>query len=310
MDIRRLEYFVTIVNAGTITRAAEMLYLAQPALSQHVASLENDFGHQLLVRSRKGVEPTAAGQVVYRYALDVLRLESTVREELDTDSDSPSGTVVIGIATYTIGSMLMVPILQAIRSRYPRIVIRLVETLTVVHSQAIRMGQLDAALIFDPGPVKGVSFSRVSDDELCLVTPAAMPLPDATSEEVPLAALAPLQFLLPPRSHTLRRLLESAFRQNGMELDVVVELEHMRPLGEAISLGLGVTVLPRPAAEAMFTADEFAIRRIVEPTIMSAFAVATRDEEVRSPAIVAVTEVLHEFVTMGSAHAGGQFRAR
>jgi hypothetical protein len=60
----------------------------------------------------------------------------------------------------------------------------------------------------------------------------------------------------------------------------------------------------------MFTADEFAIRRIVEPTIMSAFAVATRDEEVRSPAIVAVTEVLHEFVTMGSAHAGGQFRAR
>lgn len=306
MDIRRLEYFVTIVNAGTITRAAEMLYLAQPALSQHVTSLENEFGHQLLVRSRKGVEPTAAGQVVYRYALDVLRLESTVREQLDADSDTPSGTVIIGLATFSIGSMLMVPILQAIRSRYPRIVIRLVETLTVVHSQAIRMGQLDAALIFYPGPVKGVSFSRVSHDELCLVTPAEMTLPGATSEDVPLKTMADLQFLLPPRSHTLRRLLESAFRQNGLELDVVVELEHMRPLGEAISLGLGVTVLPRPAAEAMFTADEFTIRRIVEPTIMSSFTVAMRDEAVHSPALEAVVEVLHEFVTEGSTPPAGQ----
>ncbi|NYG97671.1 LysR family nitrogen assimilation transcriptional regulator [Schumannella luteola] len=306
MDTRRLQYFVTIVDAGTITRAAEMLHLAQPALSQHVASLENEFGHQLLVRSRKGVEPTAAGQAVYRYALDALRLESTVRKELDTDSDTPSGTVMIGLATFSIGSMLMVPILQAIRSRYPRIVIRLVETLTVVHSQAIRMGQLDAALIFDPGPVKGVRFDRVSHDELCLVTPAEMPVPGASAEEVPLSALGPLQFLLPPRSHTLRRLLESAFRQNSMELDVVVELEHMRPLGEAISLGLGVTVLPRPAAEAMFAGGEFAIRRIVEPTIMSSFTVATRDEEPRSPAIIAVTDVLHEFVTMGAAHEGEQ----
>jgi len=297
---------VTIVDAGTITRAAEMLHLAQPALSQHVASLENEFGHQLLVRSRKGVEPTAAGQAVYRYALDALRLESTVRTELDTDSDTPSGTVAIGLATFSVGSMLMVPILQAIRSRYPRIVIRLVETLTVVHSQGIRMGQLDAALIFDPGPVKGVRFDRVSNDELCLVTPREMPLPGATADEVPLASLGGLQFLLPSRNHTLRRLLESSFRQHGMELDVVVELEHMRPLGEAISLGLGMTVLPRPAAEAMLGGEEFAIRRIVEPTIMSSFAVATRADEPRSPAISAVTDVLHEFVMMGMGHPGEQ----
>ena len=98
MDTRRLQYFVTIVDCGTITRAAELLHIAQPALSQHVTALENEFGHQLLVRSRRGIEPTEAGRSVYRYALDALRLEDTIRSELEADADSPSGTVMVSCA--------------------------------------------------------------------------------------------------------------------------------------------------------------------------------------------------------------------
>ena len=68
MDTRRLYSFVRIVDAGSITRAADILHIAQPALSQQMTSLETQFGQQLLIRSKQGVEPTDAGHALYRHA--------------------------------------------------------------------------------------------------------------------------------------------------------------------------------------------------------------------------------------------------
>lgn len=295
MDIRRLQYFVTIVDCGTITRAAEMLHLAQPALSQHVAALEMEFGQQLLVRSRKGIAPTSAGQSLYRYAQAILRLEEAAHREIRSDSDSPVGTVTIGLAPYSLASAIAVPMLQAIRSRYPRIVTRLVETLTVIHSQALRMGQIDAALIYDPGPVRGVLFERVSADELYLVSPREREDLETYGDEIPVDALGRLEFLLPSQTHTLRKIVEQALHQAGQELNVVIEMESMRPLAEAVALGLGVTILPRPAAEALFSETSFTLRRIVDPHLVTAFALATPEHQPLSSAAEAVVEVLREF---------------
>ncbi|GAA2181472.1 nitrogen assimilation transcriptional regulator NAC [Brooklawnia cerclae] len=295
MDTRRLRYFVTIVDCGTITRAAEMLYLAQPALSQHVSALEAELGQQLLVRSHKGITPTNAGRSLYRYAQEILRLEESVQREIRSDDDSPSGTVAIGLASYSLASTMTVPLLQAIRSRYPRIVMRLVETLTVIHSQALRMGQIDAALIYDPGPVRGVRFERVSVDELYLVAPDWFEIPLDEKGDVPVAALGGLQFLLPSRTHTLRKLVEQAVHQADGELEVVIEIESTRLLADAVALGLGVTILPKPAAEALFPGDPFVLRRIVDPHLVAAFALATPDQQPLSAAAEAVVEVLREF---------------
>lgn len=296
MDTRRLAYYVTIVDCGTITRAAEILHIAQPALSQHVSALENEFGQQLLVRSRKGVVPTAAGRSLYRYAQGILRLEESVRDEINSEALSPAGAVTIGLAGYSLASTLVVPILQTIRSRYPRIVTRVVETLTVVHSQALKMGQLDAAIIYDPGLIRGVRFERVSVDELYLVAPPWLDLPGATDDEVPLASMASLQFMLPNRTHTMRKLLEQSFRQAGLELDVVIEMDSTRPLADAIQLGLGVTVLPKAAAEASFPRETFSLRRIVDPSLTMTLALATPDHHPLSSAAEAVVDILREVV--------------
>lgn len=296
MDTRRLAYYVTIVDCGTITRAAEILHIAQPALSQHVSALENEFGQQLLIRSRKGVVPTAAGRSLYRYAQGILRLEESARDEINSEASSPAGAVTIGLAAYSLASTLVVPILQTIRSRYPRIVTRVVESLTVIHSQALKMGQVDAAIIYDPGLVRGVRFERFAVDELCLVAPLWLELPGATDEEVPLHSLGSLEFMLPNRTHTMRKLLEQNFNQAGIELDVVIEMDHSRPLNDAIQLGLGVTVLPRAVAEATFPRDQFSIRRIVEPTMTLTLALATPDHHPLSAAAEAVVEVLREVV--------------
>ena len=296
METRRLRYFVTIVDSGTITRAAELLHLAQPALSQHVTALEAEFKQQLLVRSRRGIVPTAAGHSLYRYAQSILRLEHEAHHEITSELSSPSGTVTIGLAPYSQASSLTVPILQTVRSRYPRILMRIVETLTVIHSQAIRMGQLDAALIYDPGPIRGVKFERISTDPLVLVTPGNLEVPGSNEDEVPLSALADLEFILPTRTHTLRNLLEQTLSRAGLELKAVIEMEHSTPLGNAVALGLGVTVLPRRAADAIFAGDEFHLRRITNPELSVGFALATPDHEAISPAADAVVRTLREML--------------
>jgi LysR family nitrogen assimilation transcriptional regulator len=296
METRRLRYFVTIVDSGTITRAAELLHLAQPALSTHVSALESEFKQQLLVRSRKGIVPTAAGRSLYRFAQSILRLEDAAHQELSTERSSPAGTVTIGLGSYSLATSLAVPILQAVRSRYPRVVVRIVETLTVIHSQALRLGQIDAALIYDPGPVRGVRFERISTDDLVLVTPAWLDIPGATDSEVPLTALRDLEFMLPSRTHTLRSMLEQAFSAMGLELKVVVEMEHSRPLREGVALGLGMTVLPRPAAEALFDGQEFALRHITEPALKASFALATPEHEPLSAAAEVVVQTLRDLL--------------
>jgi LysR family transcriptional regulator, nitrogen assimilation regulatory protein len=73
MNLRRLKYFVKIVDIGSLTQAADLLHIAQPALSQQLATLEGEVRQQLLVRTKRGVTPTEAGKVLYRHAQLILR---------------------------------------------------------------------------------------------------------------------------------------------------------------------------------------------------------------------------------------------
>lgn len=68
MNFRRLKYFVKIVDIGSLTQAAEVLHIAQPALSQQVATLEGELNQQLLIRTKRGVTPTGAGKILYTHA--------------------------------------------------------------------------------------------------------------------------------------------------------------------------------------------------------------------------------------------------
>ncbi|MBX9332182.1 LysR family transcriptional regulator, partial [Serratia marcescens] len=73
MNFRRLKYFVKIVDIGSLTQAAEVLHIAQPALSQQLATLEGELKQQLLIRTKRGVQPTEAGNILYAHAQTILR---------------------------------------------------------------------------------------------------------------------------------------------------------------------------------------------------------------------------------------------
>ncbi len=89
MNLRRLKYFVKIVDIGSLTQAADVLHIAQPALSQQIATLEGEFRQQLLVRTKRGVTPTEAGQILYRHAQTILRQFEQAQSDVNNSGAQP-----------------------------------------------------------------------------------------------------------------------------------------------------------------------------------------------------------------------------
>ncbi|HWL68977.1 MAG TPA: LysR family transcriptional regulator [Geminicoccus sp.] len=117
MDTRRLRYFVEIVDAGSLTRAASRLGVAQPALSQQLGIIEEAVGVMLLTRTPRGVVPTEAGQLFYARAQLILRLSHSIREEVRHLEQHPIDTVSIGIP-FSTSHLVSVPLFEAVRSEH------------------------------------------------------------------------------------------------------------------------------------------------------------------------------------------------
>ena len=109
MNFRRLKYFVKIVDIGSLTQADEVLHIAQPALSQQVATLEGELNQQLLIRTKRGVTPTDAGKILYTHARAILRQCEQAQLAVHNVGQSLSGQVSIGFAPGTAASSIPCP---------------------------------------------------------------------------------------------------------------------------------------------------------------------------------------------------------
>lgn len=295
MDTRKLAYFVQIVDSGSITRAAAALHVAQPALSQQVSALENELKQRLLIRSKQGVVPTAAGHTLYRHAQTILRLVEQAREDVASSGAAPSGRVSIAIAPYSMASSLTPRIISEVARRYPDIVLHLTEIYGGVLSEAIKNGRLDMALIYEPGPIRGVQFTTMIVEDLHLVVHAANSAAPA-SQTISLEEVAQFGLFLPEQNHTLRQIVDGGLQKKGLTLRLVGEVESVPSLARLLGEDLGATVLPKSAADALFPAEDFRVLRITDPGLQCKIALCTPDHDPLSEAASAVLLVLKEML--------------
>ncbi len=295
MDTRKLAYFVKIVDSGSITKAAAALHVAQPALSQQVSALESDLKQRLLIRSKQGVEPTAAGHTLYRHAQTILRLVEQAREDVASSGAAPAGRVSIAIAPYSMASSLTPRIMSEVARRYPDIVLHLTEIYGGVLSEAIKNGRLDMALIYEPGPIRGVQFTTMIVEDLHLVVNGKNRA-GAESGEITLEDAARFGLFLPEQNHTLRQIVETGMRSKGLTLRLVGEVESVPSLTRLLRADMGATILPKSAADALFHEEDFHVLRIVNPGLQCKIALCTPDHEPLSEAASAVLMVLKEML--------------
>ena len=291
MDTRRLYSFIKIIDAGSITRAADILHIAQPALSQQLSALEAQFGQQLLIRSKRGVAPTEAGRARYRHAQLILRQVDLAHAAVEVSGRAPAGGVSVGLAPYSMGAALALPLLKSVRERFPDILLHVNENFGGVISEAIMTGRMDMAFIYGAGPLRGVQFEHLRTEDLFLIEAGA-----PVEGEVGLGELKGVPLLLPSRIHTVRQVVDAAFHQAALEPHVVGEVESALTLVNAVDAGLGATVLPWSAAQAILDVRSLSVRRIVDPVIQVKLSMVTSDNQPLSEPALAVHDLFLELM--------------
>ncbi|MFT4226363.1 LysR substrate-binding domain-containing protein [Micropruina sp.] len=292
METRRLATFVRIVDVGSLTRAADVLHIAQPALSQQINALEADLGQQLLIRSKQGVEPTEAGAALYRHAQVILKQLDDAVAEVGLLGREVAGQVFVGLAPYSTANLIALPLVEAVRARYPHILLRVVDNFGLVLSEAMMTGRLHLAILYDSGPVKGLVFERLITEELVLVCAADAPV---VGDEVPIEALTELPLMLPSPLHTIRKAINLAFDAAGIQPEVLAELESVGLMGQAVSAGLCATVLPRSVADRLTNGP--ALRQIrIAPGIEVHLSLGTPSSLPLSRAAECVRDLLRHVV--------------
>ncbi|MCT9137718.1 nitrogen assimilation transcriptional regulator NAC [Streptomyces violarus] len=303
MDTRRLYSFIKIIDAGSITRAADILHIAQPALSQQLSALEAQFGQQLLIRSKRGVAPTEAGRALYRHAQLILRQVDLAHAAVEVSGRAPAGSVSVGLAPYSLGAALALPLLKSVRERYPDVLLHINENFGGVISEAIMTGRMDMAFIYGAGPLRGVQFEPLRTEDLFLIGAPGGTAPHGAGE-VDLDELKDVPLLLPSRIHTIRQVVDAAFQQASLLPNVVGEVESALTLVNAVDAGLGATVLPWSAARAILDVRSLSVRRIVHPVIQVKLSLVTSDNQPLSEPALAVHDLFLELITEfdGSPH--------
>lgn len=294
MNLRRLKYFVKIVDIGSLTQAADVLHIAQPALSQQLATLEGEFRQQLLVRTKRGVTPTEAGQILYRHAQIILRQFDQAQSDVNNAGQSLSGQVSVGLAPGTAASALALPLLKAVRARHPSILLYLNENFGTTLSELVMNGRMDMAVLYaGKSVVHGLSYHSLLKEQLFLVAPRDTPnLPT----EIELGKLNDMDLLLPRPYNYLRKYVDEAFASLQSTAHVVAEIESAATLNAAVAAGLGATILPESAARAMAASIQAPLCRIVSPTIEVPLALCESDHLPLSEPAQAVKDIILELV--------------
>src|SRR5271168_348106 len=241
MQLRHLRYFVKIVEAGSFSRAAATIHVAQPALSQQIAELEQQLGLSLLQRSARGVRPTAAGVVFYREASAILRQMEQLPGIVRSSGGETEGAVSLGMSS-TLAASLAGTFIDACKTALPKVTLKFAVADSDALKSRIETHTLDIAVIFEDELVASFARKPLFRQRLYLIRRKRHA---KKVSSVTLGELANLPLILPSNPNVTRSLLDRAFATAGIEPNVVAEADVLSSILSAVRSGIGDTIIPK-----------------------------------------------------------------
>ncbi|MFJ4345202.1 LysR substrate-binding domain-containing protein [Pseudomonas sp. NPDC089401] len=289
MELRQLRYFVKIIEHGSLGRAALELDVGVSALSQQIAKLESELSTRLLNRSSTGVTPTSAGMAFLHHAQLCLRQADNAI--LAAHRGRMSGYVTVGLPPTT-ATVLALPLIDAMRQRYPDIQLHLVEMLSGHLAAQLNARQLDLAILFQLEGGKRWSVTPLLDEQLFVIS--APQLPGAPRQAcVQLAELGQLPLVMPSAQHGLRAALMAAFERSGLTPNIIMEVDGLAVLMNAVRAGHAATIQPGAAA-ALKGETGLHVTQIGDAHVGRRNLLATLADDELSPAALATRRVIIE----------------
>lgn len=295
---RRLRYFLRVAELGSLTRAADELHIAQPALSQHIRALEEEVGVKLLQRTSRGVLLTEAGATLVDESRQIIAAMSASLKRVRESKGAPAGDVVIGVGQ-TIGSLLVVPLIEQAAQRYPSVRIQVRELMSGLLPELVRAGGVDFAISYNTPSGHGIATTPLLKEELCLVGQrrlAEKHFPGFADGSLNLVDLDQVPLFLSRRGHMLRDLVERAAAAKAVSLHLRAEVDSLYIMKELALGGAGFTILSRANFGRELEHHDVFMARIVAPRLEREVCLVRREGRAMSPAAAQIARMATEIL--------------
>jgi len=240
VDLRQIQYFLSLFEEQSVTRAARRLNIVQPALSMQIAKLERDVGKPLFTRTPRRMIPTPAAEEMYRLFLPLMSEFGRARDRIMHSGDSLTGHVRVGLVP-SIGQHVLPDVLEKFVKHHPNVTLSISEGLTDQMIEDVAGGQLDLSYTNRSDRTRAVATDVVLTERILFVTGVQeVPFPP----EVRLSDLGGQKFVLPTRENGLRHIIELALAAQDVHLVAALEVDSILSTALLVEKGLYVCFLP------------------------------------------------------------------
>jgi LysR family nitrogen assimilation transcriptional regulator len=292
MDLQHLQNFLTILEQRSISNAASLIHIAQPALSRQVKALEAEVGGPLLVRHPWGVSPTAAGEVLAARAREILHQVQEARAEIGAIADTPLGALSIGVSA-SIASLVLPPLARLARIEMPRVRLKLCEASGVALQQRVLSRELDLALMHVRGPAQALETKLVLTEPVVAAGPAGLFRPE---EPVRMKQILRRDLLVTSSTGRLRLLYEEAMARAAVAHPAFVEIDSFPSLIELLAAGQGVALLPYSTLHAGVRAGRLSWAPIAPRPLTRTLILARLGDRLETPALRIAARLLRQVI--------------
>ncbi len=291
MNFRQIEYFVNVAELGSFSRASAVMRTTQPAISRQVRALEDDLNLQLFHRNGRGAQLTDAGQRFLVYAKGILHQLDGARHAVTGSDADLAGKVAIGLPP-SIGQVLTMPVVRAVRDRYRNAELTIMEALSVSLQERLLAGRIDVAVIHNPTPSPLLKLEPILTESICLLSAAR----GIKSGTVSFRSLDQYDLISPAAPHPIRSLVEAEAARSGVKLKIALEIDAISNMLQLVREGYGHAVVPYNVVRAGMSGSGIVARPIARPTLKSTVALVTAARRPHTILADSITEILRQVV--------------
>ena len=244
MDIRQLHYFKEIVKQGSISKAAEVLHIAQPPLSQLLKKLETELGTTLIHRYRQKWELTETGELLYRYATQMTMQMQAVKEQIQEIEQGTAGTVRIGVSTAYLN--MLIDYIIKYREQYPNVKISIINSNSEELLKRLDQREIDVALLLRTSNSEQYKMKILKRQPFVVIIPtswsSSFPSQQTTFEQI---AQYPFIMLGAMEGVSFTEDMLKAFDDHHVKPNIIIECKDIMMVASLVSRGVGLSVIPR-----------------------------------------------------------------
>lgn len=293
VDERRLQIFWAVAEQRNFSRAAELLHMAQPTVSQQIQGLEDSLGVRLFDRTSKSVALTAAGRALYDRTGPLLQQFAEVKRAVIQAAGLVSGTLTVG-ASMTVGQYVLPRVIASLVRDYPQVEVTLLIQNTEQIAHQVATGVLDLGLVEGPVPGADLIQETFLEDELVFIAPANHPWKNKVT--ISFAELKQEPLILRERGSGTRQVLEEHLRSAGLrleELRVITEMAGPETIKGAVEAGMGVAPISAWTIQKELRLGTLLFRTLRKLPMKRTFRAIYPRGRTLVPAALAMLEKLH-----------------